>query len=169
MKLNETELLGVSRCPHCSVVNPRLVLQWRAESLPRTNGGPNRAWAVWACVTCGHAVLGQGYPAAQNTITYPVERLYPPQKEAHEDLPTMARKFLQQAYETLHAPDAAAVMAASAVDAMLKDLGYSEGSLYARIDKAAEDGVLTKGWRNGRIVFDLRLIDPVMLTKISLM
>jgi hypothetical protein len=81
----------------------------------------------------------------------------------------MARKFLQQAYETLHAPDAAAVMAASAVDAMLKDLGYSEGSLYARIDKAAEDGVLTKGWRNGRIVFDLRLIDPVMLTKISLM
>jgi hypothetical protein len=28
---------------------------------------------------------------------------------------------------------------------MLKELGYSEGSLYARIDKAAEDGVLTKG------------------------
>ena len=36
-------------------------------------------------------------------------------------------------------------MAGSAVDAMLKDLGYNEGSLYSRIDKAFEDHLLTKG------------------------
>jgi hypothetical protein len=45
--------------------------------------------------------------------------------------------------ETLHAPDAAAVMAGSAVDAMLKALGYDGGSLYSRIDKAVTEQKLT--------------------------
>jgi hypothetical protein len=35
------------------------------------------------------------------------------------------------------------MLAASAVDAMLKQRGYTEGSLYARIEKAANDNVLT--------------------------
>jgi hypothetical protein len=35
-------------------------------------------------------------------------------------------------------------MAGSAVDAMLKQLGYIEGSLYARIDKAVAEHKLTK-------------------------
>jgi hypothetical protein len=74
-----------------------------------------------------------------------VEQIIPTPKAAHEDIPEPARKFLQQAFETLHAPDAAAVMAGSAVDAMLKALGYTDGSLYSRIDKAVEDHVLTKG------------------------
>jgi hypothetical protein len=52
---------------------------------------------------------------------------------------------LEQALETLHAPDAAAVMAGAAVDAMLKHLGYTEGSLYHRIDKARDDSILTQG------------------------
>ena len=73
-----------------------------------------------------------------------VKELFPSQKKAHTDIPDIARNFLQQAYETLHAPDAAAVMAGSAVDAMLKELTYTEGSLYTRIDKAVEDHVLTK-------------------------
>ena len=59
-------------------------------------------------------------------------------------IPAHARNYLQQAHETLHAPDATTVMAASAVDAMLKDKGYAEGSLYARIDKAVEDHLLTR-------------------------
>jgi hypothetical protein len=36
-------------------------------------------------------------------------------------------------------------MAGSAVDAMLKALGYTEGSLYARIDEATAAHVLTQG------------------------
>lgn len=35
------------------------------------------------------------------------------------------------------------MLAASAVDAMLKAKGYSEGSLYTRIRKAAEDHTIT--------------------------
>ncbi|MBB4347962.1 DUF4145 domain-containing protein [Aliirhizobium cellulosilyticum] len=71
--------------------------------------------------------------------------IYPDSKQAHEDIPPIARTFLQQAYETMHAPDAAAVMAGSAVDAMLKEKGYTDGSLYVRIDAALKDNLLTQG------------------------
>jgi hypothetical protein len=36
------------------------------------------------------------------------------------------------------------MLAASAVDSMLKIKGYKEGSLYARIEKAVEDQLITK-------------------------
>jgi hypothetical protein len=71
--------------------------------------------------------------------------VYPAPKLAHNDIPDVARRFLQQAFDVLHAPDAAAVMAGSAVDAMLKERAYTEGSLYSRIDKARADGILTQG------------------------
>ena len=35
------------------------------------------------------------------------------------------------------------MLAASAIDAMLKDRGYRDGSLYNRIKKSSEDGALT--------------------------
>lgn len=73
-----------------------------------------------------------------------VKEIFPLPKEAHQDIPEPARRFLQQALDTLHAPDAAAVMAGSAVDAMLKHLNLTEGSLYSRIDKAVESHVITK-------------------------
>jgi Domain of unknown function (DUF4145) len=74
-----------------------------------------------------------------------IAEVIPSAKTAHEDIPEPARTFLQQAYETLHAPDAAAVMAGSAVDAMLKRLGYAEGNVYDRINKAVEEHKLTEG------------------------
>jgi hypothetical protein len=76
-----------------------------------------------------------------------VAELSPEPREVHEDIPEPARRFLKQAFETIHAPDAAAVMAGSAVDAMLKKLGYTEGSLYSRIDKAVQEHTLTKAMR----------------------
>jgi hypothetical protein len=71
--------------------------------------------------------------------------LFPGAKTAHGDIPEPARTFLQQSYETLHAPDAAAVMAGSAVDGMLKAYGLEVGSLYSRIDEALTSNLLTKG------------------------
>lgn len=69
-----------------------------------------------------------------------------PQVEIIEDsIPDKARVFLAQALETLHAPAASIMVSASAIDAMLKDKGYKQGSLYARIGKAAEDHLLTPG------------------------
>jgi hypothetical protein len=45
--------------------------------------------------------------------------------------------------ETLHAPDAAAIMAGSAVDAMLKHFKLIDGSVYRRIDEAVSQHILT--------------------------
>lgn len=73
------------------------------------------------------------------------DEIYPQQKIAHEDVPPIVRTFLQQAFETLHAPDAAAVMAGSAVDAMLKAKSLTAGTLYERIDEALTKNMLTKG------------------------
>jgi hypothetical protein len=89
-------------------------------------------------------VLAEGPAAPENMVLLPVFRLYPEQKSAAEELPERARTYLQQAYETQNAPDACAVMAGSAVDAMLKELGLTEGSVYARIETAVEKNLLTK-------------------------
>jgi hypothetical protein len=100
-------------------------------------------WGVFHCPTCGKAILGMGAPN-ETVSNAEVIEIFPNQKEAHIDIPDIARQFLQQAYETLHAPDAAAVMAGSAVDAMLKAKGYGDGSLYSRIDAAVSDHLLTE-------------------------
>jgi hypothetical protein len=64
-------------------------------------------------------------------------------------------RFCRQAFDTLQAPDAAAMVAGSAVDAMLKKLGYEEGSVYTRIDKAVADHELTEAM--GRWAHEVRL------------
>jgi hypothetical protein len=68
----------------------------------------------------------------------------PRPREVAAELPETACRYLKQAHDTLHAPDAAVVMAAACVDAMLKDRGYTEGSLYSRIDRAVIEHVLTE-------------------------
>ena len=93
-------------------------------------------------MSCAGVVTVSGRPNDNEFVLGPI---FPDSKSAHQDLPEPARKYLQQAYDTLHAPDAAAVMAGSAVDAMLKAKGYSTGSLYEGIDSALAANLLTKG------------------------
>jgi hypothetical protein len=100
---------------------------------------PAYVWNLYCCATCGGGVLASIHLGANV-----VEQIYPTAQEVHEDIPEPARRFLQQAFETLHAPDAAAVMAGSAVDAMLKHLKLTEGSLYARIDQAVQNHTITE-------------------------
>jgi Domain of unknown function (DUF4145) len=114
----------------------------RLRATQRSDGQISSRWKAFCCTSCGSLVAAKGYPGFDHGPDY--VSVFPEPKQAHEDIPEMARIFLQQAYDTLHAPDAAAVMAGSAVDAMLKSLNYTEGSLYSRIDKAFEDHHLTK-------------------------
>lgn len=142
------QLSGVSRCPHCGVADPVLAKVWKSEGcLPRATPGPVQVWAAYRCTTCGSVVLAKGKDNDAAAVPE-VAAIIPAPKTAHEDIPDPARTFLQQAYQTLRAPDAAAVMAGSAVDAMLKSLGYSEGSVYLRIDQAVEKHALTKAMGN---------------------
>jgi hypothetical protein len=59
-------------------------------------------------------------------------------------MPAKAEAFLTQAIECVHAPSGAIMLCASAVDAMLKEKGLKSGVLYARIEKAVSDNLITK-------------------------
>lgn len=133
--------LRLPKCPHCGVAKPQIAMVWQSEFIG-VDRLPPRIWATYMCTSCGALVLTAGHEGV-NAPNGPVASIYPGLKQAAAELPEMARTFLQQAYETLHAPDAAAVMAGSAVDAMLKDKKYEKGSLYERIDKAVEEHLLT--------------------------
>ncbi|MEI5681375.1 MULTISPECIES: DUF4145 domain-containing protein [unclassified Mesorhizobium] len=99
-------------------------------------------WAAFRCNSCRSVIAVQ---MVWDDDQMKALRVWPDAKTAHEDIPQPARTFLQQAYETLQAPDAAAVMAGSAVDGMLKAIGYEKGSLYERIDQALTANLLTQG------------------------
>jgi hypothetical protein len=68
---------------------------------------------------------------------------FPKSEQVEDELPEKVKAFLTQAIESLHAPSGAIMLAASAVDAMLKEKGYKEGKLYPRINKAKEDHLIT--------------------------
>jgi hypothetical protein len=144
------ELTGLKRCPHCSIANPGMRHLWTSGPLARSdNAHQARLWATYQCTSCAEVILTRCHITprvnGQWVHNLKIENIYPRTKSAHEDIPEPARTFLQQAYDTLHAPDAAAVMAGSAVDGMLKYHKLTEGSLYARIDQALESNLLTKG------------------------
>lgn len=131
-------LMGLGRCPHCAIASPNMERVWTDG----WNGRGETGWAAYRCASCGGVMT---LVLTWNGGVMEMERAFPEAKSAHEDIPEPARTFLQQAYETLHAPDASAVMAGSAVDGMLKAKGYEKGSLYDRIDLALKDNVLTQG------------------------
>ena len=145
-----TQALGwLQRCGFCGRAHPTLsrVYFSGANGESRADGEPKSKWAAYSCSTCGSLTVAEGVPGQYiGSVAEPrIWRLYPQPRAAHSLLPPAARTYLQQAIESLHAPDGAAVLAGSAVDAMLKNLGYEKGSLYDRIDKALEDRVLTQG------------------------
>ena len=137
-------LYGIDRCPHCGIATPNMNRMWASDGpSPRRDGGRAIYWGCYRCARCGAATIVSA--DATSARYFEVDACFPEPKQAHADVPEPANRFLQQAFDTLHAPDAAAVMAGSAVDAMLKEKGLSEGSLYTRIDQALTANMLTQG------------------------
>jgi hypothetical protein len=129
--------LDLDRCPHCSVARPHLN---RNNQFATTNhsGQIERHWATYICRSCGGVVSAWAFGNGQDVMQH-----FPESPSVDSDVPERPRTFLRQAQESVHAPSGAVMLAASAVDAMLKQRGYVDGSLYARIEKATRDGVLT--------------------------
>ena len=134
--------LVVGRCPHCSVANPNLFKQHQLDTNDHEGTFP-RKWYVYTCGTCGGVVTAW---AIDHNME--VEEYFPSAKAVKEEIPERPRAFLQQALESLNAPSGAVMLAASAVDAMLKLKNYTDGSLYSRIENAAADGAITKDMSN---------------------
>ena len=132
------EKLDLERCPHCKVDRPNLQNLY-AFPTNSFSGDNERHWRIYECSRCGGVVI-----AASKEPDGDVTEIYPASAKIDESLPSKARVYLSQALNSLHAPAGAAMLAGSAVDAMLKEKGYKEGSLYNRIDKAAEDHLITE-------------------------
>lgn len=131
--------LPLERCPHCSVAKPLLYAQWQGQS-KQHDGANLRNWCVYACATCGGMVLACAPGSVQNAA---VTGCWPQSFTVAEEMPARAREFLTQAVASLHAPSGAVMLTASAVDAMLKDKGLKDGSLFSRIDAAAKNALIT--------------------------
>lgn len=132
--------LSLSRCPHCRVAKPLLNRQHKMETRDHS-GQIVREWYVYACSTCGGVVVA----SVVNGTGRQVAEVFPSIGDLDDAIPERARSYLKQARDSLHAPAGAVMLAASAVDAMLKEKGFKTGSLYQRIDKAAEDHAITSG------------------------
>ena len=130
--------LVIDRCPHCSVANPNLFKQHHLHSQDYKGNNP-RMWYMYTCGRCGGIVIAWGANHNAEVAEY-----FPAPKTVKDDIPERPRIYLQQAFDSLHAPAGAVMLAASAVDAMLKLKGYNDGSLYSRIEKAASDHVITQ-------------------------
>ncbi|OYX30589.1 MAG: hypothetical protein B7Z03_05875 [Hydrogenophilales bacterium 32-62-9] len=130
--------LILSRCPHCSVANPNLFIIQHFET---NNHEANRLrrWGAYRCSTCGGVVTAWAPQVGGEVV-----EVFPSPPTIQTDLPDRPRAFLQQALNSIHAPSGAVMLAASAVDAMLKLKNYVEGSLYSRIEKAATDHLITR-------------------------
>jgi Domain of unknown function (DUF4145) len=129
--------LLIERCPHCSVANPNLFRQHMLETHDHANQN-KRMWAFYTCGRCGGVVTA--FAAGHNQL---VGGYFPTTKAVKDDIPAKPRAFLQQALDSLHAPAGAVMLASSAVDSMLKLKDFGEGSLYSRIEKAAQAHVIT--------------------------
>ena len=130
--------LDLPRCPHCNVDRPSLVYCGQAETKTFEQGNLRR-WRFYSCVRCGGVVTASAANWDQD-----VRQLFPSSTGVDTAIPDRARSYLDQAINSLSAPAGAVMLAASAVDAMLKARNLKDGSLYSRIAKAADDHLITR-------------------------
>ena len=131
--------LNMQRCPSCNIANPNITKRTDFNTTTANNGN-KRIWIVYICSSCGGAIMGSRNESSPKAI-----ELFPKPITVDPSIPEKAAAFLSQSLETIHAPAGSIMLSASSIDAMLKDKGYKEGSLYTRIDQAAKDHLITEG------------------------
>jgi hypothetical protein len=131
-------------CPYCGTGKPQTVMANPATDIIDHLSGLKRTWQLFTLTCCGSLLSARGEPWSGGSGPG-IENIYPDVRSAASEIPEPARTYLQQAFSTLHAPDAAAVMAGAAVDAMLKYFEFKKGSVYDRVNEAVDKHILTAG------------------------
>ena len=144
------------RCPLCGVAQP--LLQYR-HSITNYVKTPDDAtwfgWLTYQCSKCGGPVCVQVFGTRQYVTSVPptfsqikaTGSYIPKRADLDDSVPPIVGRFLNQAIGSLHAPDGAVMLANSAVDAMLKQRGLKEGSVYKRLGQAVTQGLITNEMR----------------------
>lgn len=137
--------LQLERCPHCNIAKPSLV-RVAANETKTDRGGNHRLWASYTCSVCGGmtmAVSPMGVDKNGRTVLDDITDIWPTPQTVHDSVPERAKTFLNQAIASIHSPAGAVMLTASSIDSMLKEKGLKEGSLYKRIDLAANTHLIT--------------------------
>ena len=134
-KLLNSQLV-LARCPHCGVDKPNLTHAMQIE--PAAYNGIHRYWRAYICERCAGLVTAEANGWDQDTTN-----IYPVAQDISDDIPSKPRSYLEQATSSVNAPAGAVMLAASAVDSMLKAKGLTAGALYTRIDDAAKNHLIT--------------------------
>src|SRR5437867_987315 len=138
-------VLRMERCPHCGIAKPLLRILWTHIPEGVSGLGPdNCAWATYECSACRHVVLAFRHVKLPPMAGTGAQDWYPSSAKLAEEIPERAREYLRQAQESLSQPAGSLMLCASAVDAMLKAKELKEGNLKVRINKAADDHLITK-------------------------
>ena len=111
--------LELQRCPHCNVDSPSL--RHIASMEPTSSFGVKKYWRAYACGRCAGIVC-----ATASGWDHEVFETYPASRGSSDDLPPRAKAYLEQAINSLSSPAGAVMLAASAVDAMLKAKALTE-------------------------------------------
>jgi hypothetical protein len=131
--------LTMDRCPHCAVAHPNMSLNNQLTTKDKSKH-VERLWWIYYCQSCGGVVTVSTWPYNNDEI----HEIFPSTKVLDQSIPERGLLFLKQATDTIHAPSASIMVSASAIDEMLKAKGLKEGKLYPRINKAAEDHLITE-------------------------
>lgn len=130
--------LPLKQCPYCGVAHPTMSSVTEVIETAAFDEDYSQYWRMYRCNSCGSCTM-----AHAEGKDHPVSLVIPSPKEFDEAIPERARTYLRQAHDTLHAPSASVMVAASAVDEMLKERGLKNGKLYSRIKKAVETHLIT--------------------------
>jgi len=131
------ESLHLPRCPHCNDEPPSFVEATRLETKDHS-GQIQRKWKIHKCLNCGGLVTAWALDWEQAPV-----QIFPDAQSPDHAIPARPRAYLFQAIESLHSPAGSVMLAASAVDAMLRLKGYKEGTLYDRIALAVRDHLIS--------------------------
>ncbi len=150
-KINDPHFHRLARCPHCSVANPLFTNHYHTpEPIIDAEGAFGKRHGLFTCTTCAEAILVSSRQVSAKLFKhndspefFEIKVVVPHAPAVDEDLPESAKNYLQQAIDTQNSPDASIVVAASAVDAMLRAKGLTIGSLYTRIDAAEKNNIIT--------------------------
>lgn len=138
--MQQHDQLPLDRCSHCNIAKPLLDRIFGPVDSTNYAENASSAWSLYRCNTCGGLVLAR----SPKDVRYAITDIWPSPQSVADEIPDRAREFLNQSIASIHAPAGAVMLAASAVDAMLKAKNYKTGNLNSRINKAAEDHVITQ-------------------------
>jgi hypothetical protein len=130
--------LPIEQCSFCGVQHPTMEAVTDVIITIPYQDDDNLFWRVYKCNSCACCTIAQADYAEGF-----VELILPEPKDYDDAIPEKARLFLKQANDTLHAPAASVMVAASAVDEMLKARGLNSGKLYPRINEAVKTNLIT--------------------------